>query len=108
MTFASRKRQGRPNFLYARHPASPRARPSPSLASAFVGRNAVHCVLPTHPGEFVILSAVARKFVKLINVSPRPPVGGNGHSRRTARKVTIAGLDSDYYRKAFVRGGRPK
>ena len=29
------------------------------------------------------------------------------HAPSTGRKVTIAELDSAYYRKAFVRGGRP-
>jgi len=30
------------------------------------------------------------------------------HAPSSGREVTIAGLDSDYYRKTFVRGGRPK
>jgi cell wall-associated NlpC family hydrolase len=30
------------------------------------------------------------------------------HAPSSGREVTIAGLDSDFYRKAFVRGGRPK
>jgi len=30
------------------------------------------------------------------------------HAPSSGREVTIAALDSDFYRKAFVRGGRPK
>jgi cell wall-associated NlpC family hydrolase len=30
------------------------------------------------------------------------------HAPSSGREVTIAGLDSDFYRKAFVRRGRPK
>jgi cell wall-associated NlpC family hydrolase len=30
------------------------------------------------------------------------------HAPSSGREVTIAGLDSDFYRKAFVRGGRPR
>ena len=30
------------------------------------------------------------------------------HAPSTGREVTIAGLNSDYYRKYFVRGGRPQ
>ena len=30
------------------------------------------------------------------------------HAPSSGREVTIAELDSDYYRKTFVRGGRPK
>jgi cell wall-associated NlpC family hydrolase len=30
------------------------------------------------------------------------------HAPATGREVTIAELDSDYYRRAFIRGGRPR
>jgi cell wall-associated NlpC family hydrolase len=30
------------------------------------------------------------------------------HAPATGREVTIAELDSDFYRNAFIRGGRPR